>query len=264
MAHGFAAERTFKLPAYAERFVQKGLAVFLFDYRNFGDSDGEPRNLVSPSRHLEDWKAALTHVRGLSNINKDKIALWGTSFSGGHVIVTAARDGGIAAVVSQIPFVDGRATTLTMSLKYSLQATMAGLRDLFRIVALRQPYTIPVVAEPGVFGVMNKEDAVPGYLALVSEGSSWKNECPARVMLMIPSYRPITSASKVNCPVLIVIAENDVYIPAAAVEKTAALIPRAEVVRLPVAHFDMYVEDGFEKSVEAGADFLKRHLLDRT
>ena len=69
MAHGFAAEKSFRLPAYAERFVLNELAVLLFDYRCFGESDGEPRNLVDPGRHIKDWESAVSHVRTLSAIN---------------------------------------------------------------------------------------------------------------------------------------------------------------------------------------------------
>jgi len=57
MAHGFAAEMIFGLPSFAKRFVEKDIAVFLFDYRNFGRSHGKPRNLVSPHRHIQDWQA---------------------------------------------------------------------------------------------------------------------------------------------------------------------------------------------------------------
>jgi dienelactone hydrolase len=92
MAHGFAGERTIRLPTYAERFVQRGLAAYLFDYRSFGDSDGEPRDYVHPHRHVEDWRAAIAHVRSLSQVDGSRLALWGTSFSGGHVIVIAAED----------------------------------------------------------------------------------------------------------------------------------------------------------------------------
>ena len=116
MAHGFAGQKDFGLQPYAEHFAAKGMAVFLFDYRNFGGSEGEPRNLVNPWRHLADWKAALSHVRTLNSVDGSRIALWGTSFSGGHVMVTAARQVGIKAVVAQVPFVDGMATTLQFSI----------------------------------------------------------------------------------------------------------------------------------------------------
>ena len=137
MAHGFAAERTFRLPAYAEKFVERGLAVFLFDYRNFGGSDGEPRNQVNPWRHVQDWQAAVAHVRGLSNVQTEKIALWGSSFSGGHVAVVAAKDQGIAAIVSQIPFVDGFSSLGILGIAYTLRALLAGFRDLGRILTFR-------------------------------------------------------------------------------------------------------------------------------
>ncbi|MBU2550180.1 MAG: alpha/beta fold hydrolase [Proteobacteria bacterium] len=260
MGHGFAAERTFRLPAYAERFAARGLAVLVFDYRNFGDSDGKPRNLVDHRRHIEDWTAAIAHARSLDRIDPDRIALWGSSFGGGHVIVSAARDGRIAAVVSQVPFVDGRATLGSVGLKFTLLATLAALRDYIGQMTGRPPYTIPVVGEPGRIAAMNREDAMSGYLALVPEGSTWKNRVPARALLTASMYRPVTEAARINCPVLFVVAEKDNYIPAEAVERTAARVPRAEMLRLDVGHFDVYVGDCFKQVVEAEADFLQRCL----
>ena len=260
MAHGFAAEMSFKLPAFAERFVKQGLAVFLFDYRNFGESDGTPRNLVSHGRHLEDWKAAIAHVRGMENVDTSRIALWGSSFGGGHVIVTAPRDRNISAVVSQVPFVDGIASAKTLGLKYIAKATIAGLIDLLRMITGRRPYNIPVVGKPDTFAVMNTPGAYSGYMALVPDDSRWKNECPARIMLTVTMYRPIKSASKVRCPLLIVMAEDDNLIPARVVRKMAYKAPDAELVGLPVGHFDVYAGDVFEDVVKREADFLVRHL----
>lgn len=86
MAHGFGAERSFGLPAFAERFASRGLAVFVFDYRGFGASEGEPRYLINPWRHIRDWRAALSHVRSLPGLDADRLGIWGSSYSGGHVI----------------------------------------------------------------------------------------------------------------------------------------------------------------------------------
>jgi pimeloyl-ACP methyl ester carboxylesterase len=261
MAHGFAAERTFRLPAYAEKFVERGLAVFLFDYRNFGGSDGEPRNLVNPWRHVQDWQAAIAHVRGLSSVQTEKIALWGSSFSGGHVTVVAAKDPGISAIVSQVPFVDGLSTLDTLGAAQALKATVAGFRDLGRMLTFRSPYCVPVVADPNEFGAMNKPDSKPGYLAIVPEDSTWKNACPARIMLAFSLYRPISFASRVKCPAFVLLAETDSLIPAEAVEKFASRLPRAEVARVPLGHFDVYVGEAFEETVKLEADFLEKHLL---
>lgn len=261
MAHGFAAEKTFRLPAYADKFVERGLAVFLFDYRNFGASDGEPRNLVSPRRHVQDWHAAIAHVRGLPNVCTGKIALWGSSFSGGHVTVVAAKDAGIAAIVSQVPFVDGLSTIDSLGVPYTLKALLAGFRDLWRALTFRSPYLVPVVEDPERFGIMNRPDSKAGYLAIVPDESSWKNECPARIILATSFYRPIRFAGRVSCPAFVLLAEKDTLIPARTVEQLAARMRRAELVRVPLGHFDVYVGDAFEETANLEADFLERHLI---
>jgi fermentation-respiration switch protein FrsA (DUF1100 family) len=105
MAHGFGAVKQFKLPEYAERFARRGLAVLLFDYRTFGGSEGEPRQWVSPSRHCADWQSAVDYVRQqlCSQVDVSRMCLWGTSFAGGHVLVTAANNpANVVAVVSQV------------------------------------------------------------------------------------------------------------------------------------------------------------------
>jgi fermentation-respiration switch protein FrsA (DUF1100 family) len=261
MAHGFAGQKDFGLEPYAEHFASKGMAVFLFDYRNFGGSEGEPRNLVNPWRHLMDWKAAVSHVRGLSSVDGSRMALWGTSFSGGHVMVTAARMGGIRAVVAQVPFVDGIATTLRFPVSYQVEGLYHGVRDLLTMVSGRPPHVVPAVAEPGTFACMNTPDAMVGYNTLVPAGSDMKNEVPARITLMITAYRPVMYARRIACPVLIMYARNDSLIPAWAVERTGGKIPNAEVVGLPLGHFEVYTGEPFKEAVARQAEFLSRHLL---
>ncbi|MCD6571594.1 MAG: alpha/beta hydrolase [Deltaproteobacteria bacterium] len=261
MAHGLAAERTFRLPAYAERFLEKGMSIFLFDYRNFGDSDGLPRNLVNPFRHIQDWKAAIYHVRTLKGINTNKIGLWGTSFSGGHVIVTAASDPKIAAIVSQVPWMDGISSALMVDWKYTITAMVSAFRDILKTIALREPYYVPVVGEPDTFAVMNSPDCKPGYMALVPRGSSWKNECPARIFIYLLIYRPLSFAERVKCPALLIMAEKDFGISPKAVEKCADRMSNATLIRLPVGHFEPYVGDLFEQTVEKQTNFLKEHLF---
>lgn len=262
MAHGFGAERTFGLPAYAERFLQTGMAAFLFDYRNFGDSDGEPRNLVSNHRHVEDWKAAVAHVRAMPDIDTGKVALWGSSFSGGHVMVTAANDPDIAAIVSQVPFVDGLSTAYRTGFKHALQATAAGLKDLVSMISGGAPYYVPVVSDPDTFGLMNTPESKPGYMAIVPEGSEWRNECPARAVIELLFYRPMAYARRINCPALVIMGDRDSLIHPRAVERAASRMREVTLIHMDIGHFDVYVGDVFEKVVKTEADFLARHLLE--
>jgi len=260
MAHGFGAESSFKLPAFAEKFVQKGMAVFLFDYRNFGSSEGEPRNLVSPSRHVRDWLAAVEHVRTLEEVDADRIALWGTSFSGGHVLVVAAIDKGISAVVSQIPFVDGIAALFSYSPGYIFKATANGLRDLLSSIIFKKRHYVKIVGEPRSFAVLNTPESLPGYMGIVPEETSWQNRCPAKALLEIPAYRPAKYAPRINCPVLVVYGEKDSLIAAGDVRKTVQRIKDVKEAPLPTGHFDIYYSEMFTKVAEIEAEFLQEEL----
>src|SRR4051794_34183456 len=105
MAHGFSGTRELRLDAYAERFQAAGLGALVFDYRHFGASPGEPRQLLDIRRQLEDWAAAIARARSLEGV--ERVVLWGTSFAGGHVLEAAARGGAVAAVVGQNPYTRG-------------------------------------------------------------------------------------------------------------------------------------------------------------
>jgi pimeloyl-ACP methyl ester carboxylesterase len=261
MAHGFAAERTFGLLAFAERFAELGCAVMLFDYRCFGNSEGQPRNWVSPRRHNQDWDRAIDHSRSLQGIDRERIVLWGSSFSGGHVIATASRRSDINAIIAQVPFVDGRASVSKIPLPQMLRLAGAGLRDGLRMLIGRPPHCVPVVGRPGEFAIMNTPECEPGYRALIPEGSRWENEVPARIILTVGTYRPIRAAWKVRSPALIVLAEKDSLIPAEAVERTAARIPDCRLERLACNHFEPYQGEWFEKNIALQELFLRERVL---
>ena len=260
MAHGFGAQRDFGLPAFAERFARRGMAVFLFDYRSFGASEGEPRNLVNPWRHLRDWRAAVSYVRGLAQVDGGRMALWGSSYSGGHVMVTAAGDGSVAAICAQVPFVDGLTSAWWTGIRHAVQATLAVIRDLLRMFTLRGSYLVPIISTPDEFGILNTPDCMEGYMAMVPADTTWRNECPARAALQLLLYRPIARARKVTCPALVLMGEKDSLIYPRAVERAASRMREATIVHLPVGHFDIYAGPWFEEVVARQGDFLARCL----
>jgi len=260
LAHGWTGVREQRLDAYAERFAAVGFAALVFDYRHFGASEGEPRSLLDIPRQLADWRAAVAYARSLDGIDPQRIALWGSSFSGGHVIETAASDPRIAAVVAQVPFVDGLANLPRLGIGHGLRLTLAGLRDQLGALAGRPPYMIPSVGPPGSLAVMNSPDAQPGFEALNPPGLAWPNEAAARVMLRVGSHRPIRRTDAVRCPTLFVLAEDDVVTPPDLAAKAAARAPNSEVLRYPGGHFDPYVGELFERVVADETGFLLRHL----
>lgn len=201
------------LAPYAERFVAAGYAALIFDYRHFGDSQGQPRQLLSIGRQREDWTAAVKYARGLDGIDPDRIALFGTSFSGGHVLAVAAKDARIAAVISQCPFTDGLASSLKLNPAATAGVGVRATADITKAVFRGQPVLVPLAAAPKKVGLMNSADALPGYTALVPQDSTFRNEVAARIGALILLDRPGRFATKVTAPVLFCVCDNDRWRP---------------------------------------------------
>jgi uncharacterized protein len=260
MAHGISAVREQRLDAYAEHFQQAGIAALLFDYRHFGASAGEPRQLWSIRRQLQDWEAAVGTARALPGIDPARIALFGTSFSGGHVQAIAARDSAVAAAIAQVPFCDGLRNLPALGLVHALRLTVAGLRDVVRMLLGQQPYYIRAVGEAGDLAVMVTPDAIPGFANMTPRGSSWRNQVSARAALTASAYRPGTAASKIRCPILYIIGEQDLLTPARFTYEAARRARHAEVKAYSCGHFDVYVKPLWGKVVADQTEFLVRHL----
>jgi len=267
MAHGFGGTRNAGLEPYARRFSAAGMHVLVFDYRHFGESEGEPRQLLSIRRQLKDWMAAVSFARSLAGVDPGRIALFGTSFSGGHVIEIAVRDGSVAAVISQCPMMDGLAAIKSL-LSYAgvgsmLLMTWAGVRDLVRSLVGMGPLMMPIVAQPGNLAAMSTPDAEPGYMAIAPP--DYRNEVCARIGLTVGMYRPGLKADRLPCPILIQITEKDSVAPPEAAEAAARRAGnRAQVRRYPIGHFDIYVGEDFERSVADQVEFLTDTLAPET
>ncbi|QLL07815.1 alpha/beta hydrolase [Mycobacterium vicinigordonae] len=260
MAHGLGAVRTMRLDAYAERFSAAGYACLVFDYRNFGDSEGQPRQLLDIDMQLADWAAAVDYARSLPDVDINRIALWGTSFSGGHVVQSAARLPGIAAVVAQCPFTDGLASIGAIKPLTAARVTALAARDLLAARRGKPPVLIPTAGMPGETALMTAPDAYPGYLRLVPDGVELRNEVAARIGLKVMVYRPGRSAAKVRCPILFCVCETDSVAPAKVTLHHAAKAPRGEIKTYPEGHFAIYVDDAFERVIGDQIAFLDKHL----
>lgn len=262
MAHGLGGTRDAGLEPFAERFAEQGYHVVLFDYRHFGASDGQPRQLLSVGKQLADWKAAVAHTRRLPGVDAQRIGLWGTSFSGGHVITLAANDPGIAATVSQNPMVDGLAATLNVGayagLGRLLRFTAYALANQSRALLGLSPVTFPIAAAEGGFGALASHDS-ERYLRFTPP--TWRNEMTARVMLTLASYRPIAKARRIQKPLLLQACMKDSVCPVGATLKLARKVgPLAQVRQYPIGHFDIYLGEHRDAALADQLAFFGRHL----
>ncbi|MGQ0839079.1 alpha/beta hydrolase [Actinokineospora sp.] len=262
MAHGFGAVREAGLPGYAQRFAARGMAALVFDHRHLGASGGLPRQLVDVDAQLADWAAAVRYARTLSEVDSARIALWGTSFSGGHVLAVAARDPDIAAVVAQVPYL-GLVRKRALPDRRVLRLAATALRDRVRSVRHpRDPVLLPLIGEPGSRALLQETAAERQFRALLPEEHTWVNAVAARVVLRLPGYRPLRFAARVRCPVLYCACAEDKVTPAALVAEAAAATPNGTLVEYPGEHFDIYRGTVFQRAVRTQAEFLARHLLD--
>ncbi|GAA4852890.1 alpha/beta fold hydrolase [Actinomycetospora corticicola] len=264
MAHGLGAVKALRLAAYAERFTAAGYACLVFDYRHFGDSEGEPRELLSIRRQRQDWQAAVAFARTLPEADPDKVVVWGTSFAGGHVVATAARDPRIAAAIAQCPFLDGIASVRQLPARETLKLVTTGVKDLLAHARGREPVRIKAGARSGQVGLMSSVEDMQSLLALLAasgiEEADYPNDVPARVALTIPAARPGRDAHKVACPILFCVADNDDLAPPDATVRMASRAPRGEIRHYDTGHFDIYLGDDFDAAITDQLDFLGRHV----
>ncbi|WP_419996945.1 alpha/beta hydrolase [Streptomyces boninensis] len=260
LGHGLGATREMRLDAFAERFARAGIAALAFTYRHFGDSEGVPRQLLSIKRQLADWDAALAYIQSRSDLDRSRVAVWGSSFGGGHAITVASRHPELRAAVAQCPFTDGLASARALGATGSLKLLPLVARDLTACARGRAPVTIPLAAAPGSLALMNAPDALPGYQALIPPGSSFVNQAAARVVPTIAAYRPGRAAKRVTIPILFCITDHDTVTPASQTLAYARTAPAAEIKQYQAGHFDIYTGEVFEAVVTDQVEFLTRNL----
>jgi uncharacterized protein len=263
MAHGFGGTKDSGLLPFAEAMADAGLDVLLFDYRGFGGSSGEPRQFAWPPRHRDDYRAAVEFARGLDGVDPERILLWGTSWSGGHVVYVAAGDPRIAGVISQSPDLDGLQTLRQIGRyagpAHQMKLTWIGLRDALGALRGQEPLMIGTVGRPGEMAGMTTEDSEPGMRAIA--GPTWRNEVTGRAIFAEWTNRAITQMDKLRCPILVQIADRDAVAPPAAARAAAWRAKgRVEVRDYPCGHFDLYLGEWRERVIADQLHFLRRHL----
>ena len=269
LAHGFSATMGWIVPNFAEEFARGGLAALIFDYRYLGASGGEPRQLINRHRQRTDLRNAVRFVRSCEGIDERRIALWGTSLGGSHVIEEAASDPTIAAVVANVPGIDlyrggfGRAKTehrvgALRAVVATLQLIGAALLDAARGALGLSPHYIPVYGRLGK-AVFSDPALADLFRALEDGDPMWRNLVTPRFLFDAPRYRAGTM-ERIKAPVLVTLARDDEVLSTTFIEEKVRAAPRHEIRQYPVQHFDMY-HGAMQAQVAADQlEFLHQHL----
>jgi pimeloyl-ACP methyl ester carboxylesterase len=171
-------------------------------------------------------------------------------------------------VIAQTPNVDGPAA-LRNATRYQTQLALLRFTGRAVLDALgglvgRRPRLVPLVGARGSVAMLATPDALnDGYRALDPGDSytDWQRAVAARSAMRLCWYRPVRYASRVRCPLLVLVCDQDqTAVPGPAI-RAANRAPHGELVRMRGGHYEPFL-DGHEQAVEAELSFLRRHLLD--
>jgi fermentation-respiration switch protein FrsA (DUF1100 family) len=268
MAGGTGVTKEPASDPFAPHFQSAGFSVLAFDFRRLGESGGSPRQVVRVDDQVDDYRAAIAFAATLPEVDPTRIAIWGFSLAGGHVLHVAARQPGLAAAIAQAPLADGpaiapnamRAMTAGAALRLHLRAAgdLLGRRFL-----RRPPVLIPLAGPRGTVASITTRDGARGGQALDPDGRypDWQQTVAAASALRLAFYRPGRTASRIACPLLVVVFDDDQTVLTSPAVKAAERAPLGELVRLDGDHYAAF-ERAHEATLDAEIDFLRRHVLE--
>ena len=262
MAHGFSAVKEMYFTHYAEEFCKSGFAVILFDYRYQGASDGEPRGQIFPWEQIEDFRTAITYATTLPETKPERIGIFGSSYSGGHVICIGALDRRVKCVVSQVPLVDGW-TNFQAIVPRAAGAEMLKALEADRIERYKRGTVnyLPVVAADNN-AVLNTSDSYQWFTETHKKmAPSWENRVTVESVEKFLEYSPQAYLSRISpTPFQMMVAAEDILTPVdVAISAYKQANEPKRLVIIPGGHFDAYVK-GFPISSANAVNWFKEHL----
>ncbi|MGY1813320.1 alpha/beta hydrolase [Blastococcus sp. SYSU D00820] len=266
MAHGFSAVKEHLLDDFAEAFAAGGLGVLVYDNRNLGASDGTPRGEIDPWQQIRDYRTAITWATTQPWTDPDRIGIWGSSYSGAHMLVVAALDKRVKAVVSQVPLVSGLANARRL-IRSDAFAGLRGMFDADRAAryAGQPPAMIQVAWEkdPSEVAALPTEDTHAFFFGPIQDRApNWRNEVTLRSVEMFVEYEPGAYIADISpTPLMIVVARDDhLTVADLSLEYYERAREPKELVLLPVGHFDAYTGEAFATSAPAQLRWFRTHL----
>jgi uncharacterized protein len=264
MAHGYAGVKEMLLGEYASVFAQAGLAVLVYDHRNFGDSGGEPRQEIDPIAQVRDYRHAVSYAQTRSELDPKRIGIWGSSYSGGHVLMVAAIDRRVRCVVSQVPTISGYHAGLRRVIGTALPGMLAAF-DADRLARFKgeKPVMVKMV-EKGATGqaaAYSTEDTLEFMAITATTAPNWRNEVTLRSIEMSREYEPGIYVPRISpTPLLMIVASEDNIVPCdLALQAYQTALEPKQLLIVSGGHYNSYLRE-FERTSAAARDFYVEHL----
>jgi len=260
MAHGFTGVKEQILPDFAARFVDAGFATMVFDYRYFGDSEGEPRSQWFPLELVEDCRNAITWVCDQPEVDSQRVGIWGASFGGGVVLYVGIYDRRVKAVVSQVPMAPSPEQRRARNPQNWENMSKLLLRDRIARYKTGVVNYMKVVASEGEPCLLPGKEAYEEYMAI--RQPNWRNQVTLESLEKMREFDPVSMIHLMSPTALLFIAaEKDSFF---ALDSVKAIYgkagePKAMSV-LPTLHFEAYREPWLSKSASAAISWFEKHL----
>ncbi|KAH7129781.1 putative alpha/beta fold family hydrolase [Dactylonectria estremocensis] len=266
MGHGIGGIKAAGLTPFATTFTAHGYVAVTFDYLYFGDSEGEPRNMMEISQELQDFRDVVAWARlQPERFDVDRIVVWGTSFGGMHVTALLAEDHQLAAGILQCPCVDGLSAVLQTPFPQSLWLILTAVQDYTKSLFGGDPVYVRLAGDgmpESPLAIMTGDEVMRGWKRLdPTENVPFPNKITARSLLGFPFHRPIQHIHRSVKPFLVVLPAWDGQVPLHAAEEVVRLAPLGEGLQVQGGHFDLYFGGpAFEENVAGQLGFLNRVL----
>lgn len=268
MAHGTSATIQMVAIEYARAFARAGLAVLIYDHRNFGRSGGEPRCEINPWVQCRGYLSAIDFALGLPQVNPSKLALWGDSYTGGQVVVVSACDARAKVIVAQCPVFGPSAPSSPPSLE-AMQQIQSTLHT-GDVQGTPDTTTGPIpVVSPSQLAYRSLLAPIQAFRWFIDyggrPGSGWINEA-TRVLPPTPVlYSPFLCAPYVQAKVLFMVAPEDEMVHAnyGVAQQAYELIPTEKHwYDIRGGHFDLLYHPGerFNEATDVQAQYLRTAL----
>lgn len=262
MAHGLGAVKEQGLEPFAKEFCQAGFVTLVFDYRYFGESEGEPRCQHFPLEMAEDYKNAVTWISMQPEVDHERIGIWGTSYSGGLAVHVGTFDPRVKAVVAQAPSTitptDRKAANPE---KWVKVGELLGQDRMERYSTGKLNY-LKVVASDGEPCVLPGEESYYHYRKLAEAAPNFQNKITLESLEKMREFNPVASIQMMAPTALLMLpAEKDSLLPFEAVKAAfdQAGEPK-EIMPMPIGHYDVYEDPWRAKAIEKSVAWYIRYL----